>query len=53
MTGREPPPHERIAVTHRSARIPTKQRIGVNIRLLDDIDVKSISVSEIDGRNLW
>jgi hypothetical protein len=36
-----------------SAGIPTKQRIGVNIRLLDDVDVKSIPVSEIDGRNLW
>ena len=31
----------------------TKMRIGINARLLDDVDLKSIPHKEIDGRNLW
>lgn len=28
-------------------------RISINARLLDDIDVASIPIEEVDGRNLW
>ena len=33
--------------------IPEKKKFAVNVRLLDDFDLKSLAVEEIDGRNLW
>jgi hypothetical protein len=33
--------------------IPEQKKWAVNVRLLDDFDLKSLAVVEIDGRNLW
>lgn len=33
--------------------IPEKQKFALNARLLDDFDLKSLVVEEIDERNLW
>jgi len=33
--------------------IPEKQKFAINVRLLDEFDLKSLTVQEIDGRNLW
>ncbi len=32
---------------------PSNRRISVNLWLLDDFDIASVPVEEIDGRNLW
>lgn len=36
-----------------AAAIPEKKRFAVNVRLLDDFDLRSLTIEEIDGRNLW
>ena len=33
--------------------IPEKRKFAIHVRLLDDFDLKSLTVEEIDGRNLW
>jgi len=33
--------------------IPEKKKFAVNARLLDDFDLGSLVVEEVDGRNLW
>jgi len=33
--------------------IPEKKKWALNVRLLDDFDLKSLKIVEIDGRNLW
>lgn len=32
---------------------PTRTRIGINARLLDDFDIDSLPIEFLDGRNLW
>jgi hypothetical protein len=32
---------------------PTKKKIAVNARLLDDFELKAVPVEVIDGKNLW
>jgi len=39
------------AETH---EIPTEKKFAVNVRILDDYELlKSLPVTEVDGRNLW
>lgn len=33
--------------------IPEARIIGVNIRLLDDFDIATVEVEQVDGRNNW
>ena len=33
--------------------IPEKRKFAINVKLLDDFDLKALTVTEIDGRNLW
>jgi hypothetical protein len=33
--------------------IPEKKKFAINVRLLDDVDIKALAINEIDGRNLW
>ena len=35
------------------APVPGKTRVGVNARLLDDIDLETVPVTVLDGKNLW
>jgi hypothetical protein len=30
-----------------------KVKVGINIRLLDDVDLAAIRITKIDGRHLW
>jgi hypothetical protein len=32
---------------------PSKRRISINLWTLDDFDIASVPVVEVDGRNLW
>jgi hypothetical protein len=32
---------------------PTKTKVGINARLLDDFDIEKIEIVLIDGKNLW
>ncbi|MEO5807749.1 GFA family protein [Devosia sp.] len=33
--------------------MPTARKIGLNVRLFDNIDIASFRIDTIDGRNLW
>lgn len=33
--------------------IPTARKLGLNLRLVDDLDWSRISVAKLDGRNSW
>lgn len=33
--------------------MPETQRIAINARLLDDVDLASLEIEVLDGRNLW
>jgi hypothetical protein len=33
--------------------IPERTKFAVNVRLLDDFDMATLTVDRIDGRNLW
>jgi hypothetical protein len=39
--------------TLESEGIPEKKRFSLNARLLDDFDLSTVIIEEIDGRNLW
>jgi len=36
-----------------SEGIPTKKILGVNLRMVDDLDLSSLDIAEVDGRNSW
>ena len=33
--------------------IPTKRSVGINMRMVDDFDLSSLSIEKIDGRKNW
>ncbi|HTM79285.1 MAG TPA: hypothetical protein VL133_16850 [Devosia sp.] len=33
--------------------VPSQRVFGVNLRMIDDIDLGSIEITEVDGRNSW
>lgn len=33
--------------------IPKKRKFAINVKLLDDFDLKVLEVTQIDGRTLW
>ena len=33
--------------------VPTKTKFAINTRLIDDFDLGTLEVTELDGRNLW
>ena len=33
--------------------MPTAQTFGINLRLLDDFDISTLTVEKVDGRNSW
>ena len=40
-------------VFENNAPVPGKTRVGVNARLLDDVDLDAVPVTTLDGKNLW
>ncbi|WIJ26255.1 GFA family protein [Devosia sp. RR2S18] len=33
--------------------LPTAQILGINLRLLDDLDLSTLQIEKVDGRNNW